>query len=58
MEGGGGQIDHATQNLEKVPVFAQYIYNNIANKTNIPVLYCLSHDKDLKFPLQSFQRSV
>ena len=40
---GGGRLHHTTQNLEKVPV------NNTALiKTNIPVLYCLSHDKDLK----------
>ena len=44
---GGGRLHHTTQNLEKVPV------NNTALiKTNIPVLYCLNHDKGLKFQLK------
>ena len=45
--GVGGQNNHATQNFEKCTCL--HNNNTDINKTNIPVLYCLSHNKDQKF---------
>ena len=47
--GGGVKIGHAT--CEKCPCL--HINNTFIIKTNIPVLYCLSHDKDLKFQFKN-----